>query len=94
MQVNLKPLITETTMNLAKKGWYTFASDKNETKDTLREVIGRIFKVKVTDIKTIVVKGKNKRSPRSRKIRSLSDWKKVMVKLKEGQKIELFDIGA
>lgn len=94
MQANLKTVITETTINLAKSGWFTFASPVANTKPQLRKLIEKLFKVNVIDIKTSVVKGKNKRSLKSRRMRKQSNWKKVMVKVKEGQKIESFDIGA
>lgn len=90
---NLSPLITETTINNAKKNWYTFRSPISETKNSLRKRIEEIFKVNVIDIKTLIVKGKSKRSAKNRKVIRGSDWKKVMVKLKEGQKISTFDLG-
>jgi len=89
--MNLRPLITETTLTLAKKGWYTFAAPLRETKNSLRKKVGEAFKVDVLDVKTLVVKGKKRRSLRTRRLSKLSDWKKVMVKVKEGQKIDLFD---
>lgn len=90
-QINLKPIITETTMKLAKTNWYTFAAPLRKTKIQLRQTVEKVFKVNVLDIKTAVVKGKTKRSLKTRKKRKLSDWKKVIVKLTEGQKIEFFD---
>lgn len=94
MRVNLKPVITETTMDLAKNNWYTFAAPVAPGKSELREMIEKIFKVNVLEIKTMIVKGKKKKSLKSRKMRELSDWKKVIVKVKEGQKIDVFEVGA
>ncbi|MGI5826627.1 MAG: 50S ribosomal protein L23 [Patescibacteria group bacterium] len=95
MRVMIKPVITEASMNMTKKNWYTFAATVDHNKDFLRELIEKTFKVEVEEIKTSVVKGKSKRSPRSRKTIKQPDWKKVMVKVKEGQKIEIFDqVGA
>lgn len=91
---NLKPLITETSINLAKSGWYTFAAPVDMNKDMLKPVLEKAFKVDVLAINTSVVKGKRKRSMKSRRIRKESDWKKVFIKVKEGQKIDLFDVGA
>lgn len=90
---NLSPLITETTINNAKKNWYTFRSPVCETKDALKKRIEELFKVNIIDIKTLIVKGKSKKSAKSRKIKRESNWKKVIVKLKEGQKISAFDLG-
>ncbi|RJR24956.1 50S ribosomal protein L23 [Candidatus Microgenomates bacterium] len=90
----IKPLITETTLDLAQRNWYTFAVPLGQNKNAIKETVEKQFKVKVTDIKTIVVKGKTKRSLRTRKTTKSSNWKKAMVKVKEGQKIDVFDIGA
>jgi len=93
MKTNLKPVITETTMKLAKEDWYTLAAPLDKTKTQLREEVEKAFNVNVLDIKTAVVKGKIKRSPTTRKKRKTSNWKKVIVKLVKGQKIEFFDVG-
>lgn len=91
MFTKIEPVITEKTMGMAKKNWYTFAAPINQNKNELRKLIKDIFKVEVLKIRTVVVKGKRRRSAKSRKIRQLPDWKKTMVLLKEGQKIDLFD---
>lgn len=91
MPILIKPVITEKTMGMTKKNWYTFAVPVEKNKNDVKELIEKIFKVKVLDIKSLIVKGKNKRSLKSKKMRSFSDWKKIMVLLKEGQKIDLFD---
>ena len=92
INLNLKPIITETTMKLAKQNWYTFGVQKDSNKNSLKKYIEEFFKVNVLAIKTINVKGKTKRSSKTRILRKLPDWKKVMVKLKADQKIEFFDI--
>lgn len=91
MKVNLRPIITETTMSLAKKNWYTFAVPKEFGKDQLKKIIQDIFKVEVLAVKTLRVKGKSKRLLKTRKIKKFPDWKKAMFKLKEGQKIDLYE---
>lgn len=88
---DLQPVITETSIMNAKKGWYTFRSLVFENKNSLREQIEKIFKVKVLEIKTLTVKGKSKKSLRTRKMSTASDWKKVFVKLSKDQKIDAFD---
>jgi large subunit ribosomal protein L23 len=92
--VSIKPVITEKTLKLAQKNWYTFGSLPGLSKDQLKEIIEKTFKVNVLAIKTMTVKGKARRSPRSRKVRQLPSWKKAMVLVKEGQKIDLFETGA
>jgi len=91
MFAKIEPVITEKTMEMAKRSWYTFAAPIDLNKNELKNLIKDIFKVEVLKIRTVVVKGKRRRSARSRKIHQLPDWKKTMVLLKEGQKIDLFD---
>lgn len=91
MLLNIKPLITEKTIEMTKKNWYTFAVPQRFGKNDLVPLIEKTFSVNILKIKTVVVKGKSKRSVRSRKVRKLSNWKKAMVLLKEGQKIAVFD---
>jgi len=94
MQIRVRPLITEKTSRLIKTNWYTFAAPVSKTKNQLEDLIKKTFNVSVLAIKTTVIKGKTRRSGKSRKTRRLSDWKKVMIKIKEGEKIDLFDQGA
>ena len=89
----IKPLLTEKTSRLSKANWYTFSGPAKTSKSQLKDLIRKTFKVSVLAIKTAIVKGKTRRSLKSRKSRKLSDWKKVMVKIKEGEKIDLFDHG-
>ncbi len=81
-------------MSLAKKNWYTFTVPKDKSKTELKELAEKLFKVDVLAIKTVLVKGKTRRSLKNRRVRKLSNWKKAIVKIKEGQKIEVFDIGS
>lgn len=90
--IKFEPIITETSITNAQKNWYTFRALVSENKNSLRKKIEKTFKVDVLAVKTMVVKGKSKKSLRSRKITKKEDWKKVMVKLKEGQKIDLFKL--
>lgn len=90
----MKPIITETTMNLAKKNWFTFSVPPDLNKNMIRRNVEKVFGVNVVEIKTIVVKGKSKRSLKSRIVKKKPDWKKAMVRLKEGQKIDIFETGA
>lgn len=81
-------------MDLAKKNWYTFVVPLDQNKNTIRQLVERTFGVEVEAVKTMVVKGKTKRSPRTRRVINRPNWKKAMVRVKEGQKIELYDMGA
>lgn len=87
-----RPLITEKTMFLAQLGKFTFEVDKKSTKDMIAGAIENQFNVKVTKVSTIKTKGKNKRFGSKRLISRLSDIKKAIVELKQGQKIDLFEV--
>lgn len=93
MMIDILPVITETSLDLAAKNWFTFRVPTGQNKNRLRKEIAARFKVDVLAIKTLVVKGKQKKSLKNRRIIKAEDWKKVIVKVKEGQKIEAFDIG-
>ena len=59
------------------------------SKDAIRDVVERMFKVSVLKVRTLRVLGKKRR--RGRIVGARSDWKKAYVTLKEGDKIEFFE---
>lgn len=87
-----RPLITEKSMTLATKGWYTFEVAPDANKDQISKEIHQAFSVDVIEIRTISVHGKTRRVGRKQKVVKQSDRKKALVKLKEGQKIEAFEL--
>lgn len=89
----LKPVITEKAFDKAKQGWYTFLVERWMNKYQARKLIEEIFNVKVEKIKSVIVKGKSRSSPRSRRVVKLPTYKKISVKLATGQKIDLFETG-
>ncbi len=83
------PLITEKNTKLRENhNCYVFNVVKNATKAQIKTAVEKIFNVNVTSVNTIVVKGKKKRMGRF--IGYRSDWKKAIVKLREGQSIAKF----
>jgi len=84
----LRPIISEKSINLSTENKYTFAVDPRANKCEIRSAVEEIFKVKVLKINTLNVKGKPRRWSR-RYHGHKSDWKKAVVTLKEGQKIEI-----
>lgn len=81
-----EPLITEKGTNQEKMRKYFFHVRRDAKKYEIREAVERLFNVKVAAVNTMVIGGKWKR------VRfqpgKTSDWKKAIVTLKEGQKIE------
>lgn len=85
----IKPVITERSVDLMQENKYTFKVAKNANKIEIRKAIEEIFKVHVTEVRTIRVKGKNKRMGRYQGM--TSEWKKAIVTLAEGETIEIFE---
>ncbi len=84
----IKTLIhSEKSARLEETGCYQFIVDNEATKVDIKRAVEKIYKVKVTDVNTVVVRGKMKRV--RQQIGKQPDWKKAFVKLASGQKIEL-----
>ena len=85
-----RPLITEKT-NIQKESYnqITFEVDRNANRVEIKRAIQDIFNVRVASVKTIQVKGKTKQ--RGRITGKRRDWKKAIVKLMPGERIDFFD---
>ena len=81
------PLITEKATESAKKNQYIFKVYPEANKTEIKKAIESLYKVNVLDVKIINV------PPRRRRLGRTSGWrkgyKKAIVKIKEGQKIEI-----
>lgn len=88
----IKPIITEKSMNEAAKGKFTFEVAKSATKPEISLAVKESFKVNPIGVQTITVKGTTKKSMKTRKTIKKSDTKKAIVRLKNGEKIDLFDV--
>jgi large subunit ribosomal protein L23 len=86
------PLITEKLDQAREKfRQYSFIVDKKATKVDVARAVESLFKVSVEGVRTNVVHGKVKRVGRN--IGRRPNYKKAIVTLKEGDKIELFEGG-
>ena len=84
----VKTLIhTEKGTILEPEGKYLFQVAKRANKIEIKKAIEEIYKVKVQDVNTSIVRGKLKRV-RQEQGRTTA-WKKAVVTLQEGQKIEV-----
>jgi large subunit ribosomal protein L23 len=86
-QILLAPVITEKATVISEQGQYVFRVLPDATKPEIKAAVEGLFGVDVRAVNTLVVKGKAKRfrgRPGQR-----SDWKKAMVRLAEGQTIDL-----
>ena len=88
----VKPVVTEKSIAQTAGAQYTFAVSFEASKHTIAEAIEKLFKVKVLRVNTQRVKGKHKHDMRRRTRRpsvKRTDWKKAVVTLRAGDKIEL-----
>ena len=85
-----RPLITEkATLLKGTANAVLFAVDTRANKTEVRQAVEKMFKVKVVEVRTMTVAGKAKR--RGRTVGLRPGWKKAVVTLKEGDKIEFFE---
>jgi large subunit ribosomal protein L23 len=81
--------LTEKSNKLSSElGQYTFEVFSDATKHTVAEAVEKTFKVTVTRVNIQNYRGKNKKSRQGRPS-TTSDYKKAIVTLKSGDKIEL-----
>jgi large subunit ribosomal protein L23 len=67
----------------------TFKVDKAATKIEIKQAVETLFKTKVLEVRTMNMLGKRRRLGRN--IGKKSDWKKAMVRLAPGEKVEFFE---
>ncbi len=85
-----RPLNTEkTTFQKEYFNQISFEVDKNANRVEIRSAIEKIFDVKVKSVKTMQVRGKFKQ--RGRILGKKRNWKKAIVRLMPGQRIEFFE---
>ena len=81
-----RPRVTEKTAALGSMGQYAFRVASCASKDDIARGVAAAFNVKVMNVRTMVVKGKTRRTrfgPSRAK-----NWKKALVTLAEGQTID------
>ncbi len=90
-EVLIRPIISEKNTMLSEQGKYTFEVSQRANKIMVRRAVEELFKVSVTAVNVMHVAGRRRRSPRSRTYGMTRSWKKAVVSLGEGQRIELFE---
>jgi len=87
-----RPIITEKSMVLASRGWFTFAVDKHSRKEQIAKDVAAMYHVDVTNVRTVAMHGKVRRRGKKMAPDQRPNWKKAMVQLKAGQKIDAFEV--
>jgi large subunit ribosomal protein L23 len=90
LDVVLRPMITEKATRLAGDNKYAFEVRVHANKVQIKEAVEKGFNVKVQAVNVINMKGKPHRV-RGNRIKHRPDWKKAVVTLVPGDKIELFE---
>lgn len=84
-----QPLITNKTTKISNKPKYTFLVDKRISKTNLKIVLEFLFNVSITKINTCMM------APKTRTVGKFrgkqTQYKKVIITLKKGQQINLFE---
>jgi large subunit ribosomal protein L23 len=85
-----RPLITEkTTIQKDEANQVTFEVDRRANRIEIRRAVEQIFNVNVDSVRTMHVRGKFKR--RGRVMGKRKDWKKAIVTLRPGERIDFFE---
>jgi len=84
------PVVTEkTTLQKELNNQLTFKVDRRANRVEIKDAVERNFNTRVKQIRTIQVKGKVKQ--RGKILGKRKDWKKAIVTLMPGQRIDFFE---
>ena len=85
-----KALVSEKSIRQSGEGKFTFLVDPKAGKFEIAELCKELFNVTVLDVQTANFKGKIKKTKKGEGKRS--NFKKAIITLKKGEKIDLFDV--
>jgi large subunit ribosomal protein L23 len=88
-EVLRRPLITEKSTAMQAQNKYAFEIADRANKLMIRQAVEKAFKVKVTGVNVITMRGKTRHM--GRRLITTEPWKKAIVTLKPGDKIEFFE---
>ena len=88
--VLIRPVISEKSTLETERNNYTFAVARHANKFTVKAAVESEFKVSVLDVRIVNVRPKQKRRGR-RTLGMVPGWKKAVVSIAPGDKIELFE---
>ena len=88
-EVLRRPLITEKNTVLQTQGKYAFEVAGKATKPQIKQAVEKAFKVDVIAVNVMTVPGQRRRAGRGQVVSP--SWKKALVTLKPGDKIQFFE---
>lgn len=83
--------LTEKASRLREQNKVVFEVSRDANKIQIRDAVQKLFKVTVTDVHTMIFRGKDRRMGRG--YAKLQNWKKAVITLKPGDTIQFFDEG-
>ena len=89
-RVIVRPVVTEKSTDMGESDKYVFEVASDANKNEVKQAVEKFFGVKVLDVHTMNMHGKPKRLGRHMGRRK--DWKKAIVTVQSGDKIDLFDV--
>jgi large subunit ribosomal protein L23 len=88
-EILIKPIVSEKSYEQIQQNRYTFKVHKDAHKTQVRQAVEQLFDVKVVAVNIVKVQPKPKRRGMYRGVRP--GWKKAIVQLKTGDKIDIFE---
>jgi large subunit ribosomal protein L23 len=88
-QVVIAPVVSEKSYSLIEDNKYSFRVHPKAHKTQIRQAVEQLFEVKVESVNIVKVQPKPKRRGLSRGTKP--GWKKAIVQLREGDRIEIFE---
>jgi large subunit ribosomal protein L23 len=82
-------VLTEKASLLRTSNQVVFEVARDSNKVQIRDAVQKLFKVTVTNVNTLVMRGKDRRMGRG--YGKMQNWKKAIITLKDGDTIEFFD---
>ena len=89
LEVLRRPVITEKGTSLQEQHKYVFEVAKTANKPQIKEAVEKAFSVNVVSVNVMTMPGKHRRIGKHAGM--TPEWKKAIVTVREGQKIELFE---
>ena len=91
LEILRRPIVSEKSTALQQRDKYTFEVARNASKQQIKQAVELSFQVKVIKVNVITMPPKWRGPGRRRSL--TSPWKKAVVTIKQGQKIEFFEGG-
>ncbi|MDE6269151.1 MAG: 50S ribosomal protein L23 [Muribaculaceae bacterium] len=93
MEFKIEPIVTEKATKLAEKlNRFTFRVSPDANKYQIQDMVEKLYGVKVVDVNTMIVRGKNKsRYTKSGLLRGKTEeYKKAVITLADGETIDFY----